>query len=291
MDLTALGTRKTRVGATGVPISTLSNGVAIPMLGLGMDQVKDPETGYAGVRRALEQGYRSIDTAASYGNEAAVGRAITDSAAPREEIFVTSKVKQIDQGFDRALRAFDKSLGLLGLDYLDSYLIHWPGKYQFVETWRAFERLYREGRVRAIGVCNFTPRHLERLRAETEITPMVNQIEWHPYFAQPAISAYCLGHGILIEAWSPLMCGGAALEDISIRAVADELGHSPAQVILRWHIERGRRVFPKSVSPARIAENIRLFDFELPPRHIDAIDRLAARDIRIGPDPDVFFDN
>jgi diketogulonate reductase-like aldo/keto reductase len=277
--------------AAGIPDHVLANGVRIPMFGLGMDQVRDVERGYGAVRRALAYGYRSIDTATSYGNEEVVGRAVRESGLPRSTIFVTTKVRQADQGYDRTLRAFDRSLRLLGFEYLDSYLVHWPGKYQFVATWRALERLYRDGRVRTIGVCNFNPHHLERLAAETDITPMVNQIEWHPYFAQPAVAAYCADHHILIEAWSPLMCGGVVLEDPTVLEIAAELGRSSAQVILKWHLQQDRRVFPKSVTPARIDENIALFDFSLSAEQMAAIDGLAPHDTRIGPDPDVFFDN
>jgi diketogulonate reductase-like aldo/keto reductase len=254
-----------------------------------MDQVRDPAVALAAVSEALDLGYRSVDTASSYGNEQPVGEAIRRSGIPRSEVFVTSKVRQEDQGFDDTLRAFDRSLASFGFDYLDSYLIHWPGRYQYVDTWRALERLYLEGRTRAIGVANFLPRHLEHLLEVAAVAPMVDQVEWHPYFQQREVAAFCRARDILVEAWSPLMCGGVALADRTIGEIAERLGRSPAQVILRWHVQQGRRIFPKSVTPARLAENLAIFDFALTPADLDRIDALGGRAWRIGPDPDVFF--
>jgi diketogulonate reductase-like aldo/keto reductase len=273
-----------------VPNARLANGISIPVFGIGMDQVRDPQQAYDALSFALRIGYRSIDTASSYGNERDVGRAVKDSGIDRKDLYIATKVTGADQGYDATLRAFEKSSKLLGVDYLDGYLIHWPGKYMFVETWRALERLYREKRVRVIGVCNFNPHHIERLRREAEILPLVDQVEWHPYFDQPDLAAYCASHDIVIEAWSPLMCGGVVLEDHVIAGIASRIGKSPAQVILRWHLQGKRRIFPKSVTPGRIEENSRIFDFELSPADMSAIDALGGRQMRIGPNPDVFFD-
>ena len=275
--------------SASVTTVTLSNGVKIPLLGIGMDQVRDLDAAYAALVFAFKTGYRSVDTASSYGNEAAVGRAVADSGIGRGELFVTTKVKALDHGFDRTLRAFDRSIELLGLDYLDSYLIHWPGKYLFVDTWRALERLYDQGRVRAIGVCNFNPHHIETLRDHGEMTPMIDQVEWHVYFQQHDVARYCEEHDILLEGWSPLMCGGVALEDPEIVRIAREKGRTPAQVILRWHVQRGRRVFPKSLTPERIAQNFDIFRFRLTEEELIGIDELGSKNIRIGPDPDIFF--
>ena len=277
-------------GAGAVPpLVSLTGGLRIPILGLGMDQVRDPQVAYDCVRHALDLGYRSIDTASSYGNEEPVGRAVRESGVPREDIVVTSKVTAVDQGYDRTLAAFDRSLAHFGLEYLDLYLIHWPGKYLFPETWQALERLQDEGRVRAVGVCNFNAHHIERLRETSDLVPVVDQIEWHPYFQQPELAEYCGSRGIVVEAWSPLMAGGDALADPVVVAVADRVGRTPAQVILRWHVQEGRRVFPRSVTPARIEENFRLFDFALSDEDVAALDGLGSHRLRIGPDPDVFF--
>jgi diketogulonate reductase-like aldo/keto reductase len=272
-----------------VPTAKLLNGVNIPMLGIGVDQVKDFDKGYQALLYALSIGYRSIDTAHSYGNEEMVGRAIRDSGVPRSEIYVSTKLTQIDQGYDNALQAFDRSQKQLGLDYIDSWLIHWPGKYYYVDTWKAFIRLAEEKRARTIGVCNFNVHHLEDLIIQTGVIPAVEQIEWHPYFQQPELAAYCAKHHILVEAWSPLMCGGEILEDSRIGNIAKETDRSSAQVILRWHLQQGRRVFPKSVTPSRIKENFELFDFELSPGQLKTIDAMEEQNLRIGPDPEIFF--
>jgi diketogulonate reductase-like aldo/keto reductase len=271
------------------PTVKLSNAVDIPALGIGMDQVKDWKKGYDALMFAFSAGYRSVDTAYSYGNEAMVGHAIRDCGIPRSEICVSTKLTQIDQGYDNALRAFEVSIKNLGLDYLDVWLIHWPGKYYYIDTWKAFIHLYDQKLVRAIGVCNFNTHHLEDLREQTGIIPMIEQIEWHPYFQQTEIACYCVKHNILIEAWSPLMCGGEVLKDDRIISLSKETGKTPAQILLRWHIQQGRRVFPKSITPERIKENSEVFDFSLSSDQIAVIDALGQRNLRIGPDPEIFF--
>ncbi|MFE6965556.1 aldo/keto reductase [Agromyces sp. NPDC057679] len=272
---------------TTVPTVTLNNGVQMPQLGFGVFQVPEPETA-AAVAAALEAGYRSIDTAAIYGNEAGVGRALAESGIERDELFVTTKVWNSDQGFDATLRAFDASLGKLGLDRLDLYLIHWPTpeRDRFVDTWRALERLLDEGRVRAVGVSNFEPAHLERLITETGTVPAVNQIELHPALQNRATVAANDRHGVVTEAWSPL-AQGAVLGEASVTSIAARLGVTPAQVVLRWHLQQGRVVIPKSVTPARIAANLDVFGFELTGDDLAAIDALE-RDGRTGPHPAEF---
>ena len=268
-----------------VPTVTLNNGVAMPQLGYGVFQVPEAET-TAAVAAALDAGYRSIDTAAAYGNERAVGAALADSGIAREELFVTTKVWNSDQGYDAALRAFDSSMGKLGLDALDLYLIHWPtpARDRYVDTWRALEKLYADGRVRAIGVSNFQPAHLERLIAETDVVPVVNQIELHPALQQREVRDFDNRHGIATEAWSPL-AQGALLKDASLTEIAARHGKTPAQVVLRWHLQIGNIVIPKSVTPQRIRENIDVFDFELSGQDLDAIGALDSGK-RTGPDPD-----
>ena len=267
---------------------TLHNGVTIPSLGFGTYKLQDTEQARDCVAYALRAGYRSIDTAALYKNETGVGQGIRESGLKREDIFVTTKLPNDRHGYDEALRTFDESMARLGLDYLDLYLIHWPGKDRYVETWKSFEKLYREGRVRAIGVSNFLPHHLETLRQQTEIMPMVNQIELHPYLWQREAINYCQGHGILVEAWSPLMRGGAAFTEPTVSAIAQKHGRTNAQVILRWELQHGIRVIPKSATPARILENSDLFGFELDQSDMAAIDALE-RDGRTGAHPDEFL--
>lgn len=268
-----------------VPTLTLNNGVTMPQLGFGVFQVPDEETTRA-VSSALEAGYRSIDTAAIYGNEAGVGRALAGSGLRREELFVTTKLWNADQGHDATLRAFDTSLAQLGLDHVDLYLIHWPtpARGLYVETYRALEKLLADGRTRAIGVSNFQPAHLERLIAETGAVPAVNQVELHPGLQQRALRATHARHGIATEAWSPL-AQGALLQEEAITSIAARHGRTPAQVVLRWHLQSGTVVIPKSVTPSRIRENLDVFGFELTGADVDAVDALD-RGMRTGPDPD-----
>ncbi|WP_308294059.1 aldo/keto reductase [Streptomyces sp. UNOC14_S4] len=271
-----------------VPSITLNNGVAMPQLGYGVWQVPDDEAA-AAVGTALEAGYRSIDTAAVYGNEEGVGKALAATDVPRDEIFVTTKVWNSDQGHDATLRAFDASLDRLGLEYVDLYLIHWPVAWRntFVDTYRAMEELLASGRTKAIGVCNFQTAHLERLLAETSVVPAVNQIELHPNLAQGELRAFHARHGIATEAWSPLGQGKALLADPVIGELAARLGRTPAQVVLRWHLQLGNVVIPKSVTPSRIRENIDVFGFELEEKDMDALASLDTG-TRLGPDPDEF---
>ncbi|MFF0072964.1 aldo/keto reductase [Streptomyces sp. NPDC005494] len=268
-----------------VPTVTLNNGVTIPQLGFGVFQVPDDETA-AAVSSALEAGYRSIDTAAVYGNETGVGRALAESGLPREELFVTTKLWNADQGYDSTLAAFDASLARLGLDHVDLYLIHWPTPERdlYTDTWRALDKLLADGRIRAAGVSNFQPAHLRRLREESSLVPAVNQIELHPGLQQSELRAVHAESGIATEAWSPL-AQGALLDEEVLTALAERHGKTPAQVVLRWHLQLGNIVIPKSVTPARIRQNIDLFDFELSQADMDAIAGLD-RGMRTGPDPD-----
>ncbi|GGY50588.1 aldo/keto reductase [Streptomyces omiyaensis] len=268
-----------------VPTVTLNNGVEMPQLGFGVFQVPDDAT-TAAVTAALEAGYRSIDTAAVYGNEAGVGRALAASGIAREELFVTTKLWNADQGYDATLRAFDAGLAELGLDYVDLYLIHWPtpARDLYRDSWRALERLADEGRIRAAGVSNFQPEHLRRLLDGATLTPVVNQIELHPALQQSELRAFHGEHGIATEAWSPL-AQGAVLDDPVIAAIAAAHGKSPAQVVLRWHLQLGNVVIPKSVTPARIRANLDVFDFALTDGEMTAIAGLD-RGLRTGPHPD-----
>src|SRR6516165_9312751 len=275
---------------TAVPDVTLNNGRTIPQFGFGVFQIKPADT-TAAVVTALEAGYRHIDTAEMYGNEKEVGTAIAKSGLDRADVFVTSKLNNGFHRPDDARLAFDESLDALGFDYLDLFLIHWPlpTRYDgdYVSTWQTLEEFYRDGRARSIGVSNFQPHHLRRLHGESEITPAINQIEIHPYLTQNEVRAFCAEHQIAIEAWSPLARGGDLLSDPVVVSIAQAAGKTPAQVVLRWHIERGDIVFPKSVTPARIKENIDIFDFELSGQDVEAITSLN-RDQRTGPDPDKF---
>jgi 2,5-diketo-D-gluconate reductase A len=273
---------------TEVPRVELHDGVEIPQLGFGVFLVPPDDT-QAVVEQALETGYRHIDTAAAYGNEKGVGAAIAASGIPREEIFITTKLWNSQQGFESALTAVEKNLGRLRTDYLDLYLIHWPAPPQdlFVETWLAFERIRDEGRVRTIGVSNFRIEDLERLDAETDTRPTVNQVELHPEFQQRELRAWHEDHGIATEAWSPL-AQGAVLGDETISEIAAAHAKTPAQVVLRWHLQLGNIVIPKSVTPARIRENFDVFDFELSDDEMSRIGGLD-RGERIGPDPAVFI--
>jgi 2,5-diketo-D-gluconate reductase A len=271
-----------------VPTITLNNGVEIPQLGFGVYQVKPEETAQA-VQAALEVGYRHIDTAEMYRNEAGVGEGIRNSGVPREEVFVTSKLNNGFHAHEDALKAFDGTLDALRFDYVDLFLIHWPLPgidVDYVETWKAMEEIYASGRAKAIGVSNFNAHHLRKLHGETEVVPAVNQIEVHPYLAQDELRAFNAQHQIATEAWSPI-AQGKVLDDPAVLRVAERVGRTPAQVTLRWHIQRGDIVFPKSVTRSRIEENFALFDFALSEddlREITALDRNE----RTGPDPDTF---
>jgi 2,5-diketo-D-gluconate reductase A len=270
---------------SSMPDVVLNNGVAMPQLGYGVFRVPDEETERA-VLAALEAGYRSVDTASLYGNETGVGRALTRSGLARNDLFVTTKVWNDDQGYDSALRAFDASVGRLGLDHVDLYLIHWPKPTldRYVDTWRALEKLYADGRVRAIGVSNFQPDHLRRLLDETEIVPAVNQIELHPDLQQERLRTFHAEHGIATEAWSPLGQGHAVQHPVVVE-LAGRHGRTPAQIVLRWHLQLGNVVIPKSTTPSRIRENITVFDFALADADMAALAGLETG-TRLGPDPD-----
>ena len=270
-----------------VPLITLNNGVEIPQLGFGVFQI-EPEKTVDAVRTALDVGYRHIDTAEMYGNEKQVGEGVNGSDIPREQVFITSKLNNGFHAYDDALKATDQTLADLGVDAVDLFLIHWPLPEvgDFVETWKALEKIYADGKARAIGVSNFQKHHLERLFAETEIVPAVNQIEVHPYLTQDDLRAFNADHGIATEAWSPI-AQGDVLDDPVLKKIAEEKGKSTAQVTLRWHIQRGDIIFPKSVTRSRVEENFDLFDFELSGDDVAAIDGLN-KNKRRGPDPDTF---
>ncbi|MEP9393791.1 aldo/keto reductase [Gordonia sp. VNQ95] len=270
-----------------VPSITLNNGVQIPQLGFGVFQIEPQDTVEATLS-AFEVGYRHIDTAQMYGNEKEVGEAFAKSGLPRDEVFITSKLNNNKHAYDDALAATDETLERLGVDQVDLFLIHWPLPEvgDFVETWKALEKIYADGKARAIGVSNFQKHHLERLFAETEIVPAANQIEVHPYLTQDELRAFNTDHGIATEAWSPI-AQGDVLDDPVLVKIAEEKGRSTAQVTLRWHIQRGDIVFPKSVTRSRVEENFALFDFELTPADVAAIDGLN-KNKRRGPDPDTF---
>ncbi len=274
-----------------VPAIDLNDGHRIPQLGFGVFQIEAEDTAEA-VGRALDVGYRHIDTAQMYGNERQVGEAVRASGLDRAEVFVTSKLNNGAHRPDDARRAFEGTLSELGFDYVDLFLIHWPLPRlydgDFVSTWQTLEELQADGRASSIGVSNFEVEHLERLAAETEVTPAVNQIELHPYLLNERVDAYGREHGIATQAWSPI-AQGEVLDDPVIAGIAERLGRSPAQVVLRWHIQRGNIVFPKSTTPARIEENFALFDFELEAGDVESIDALdRGEDGRTGPRPDTF---
>jgi 2,5-diketo-D-gluconate reductase A len=276
---------------SAVPNITLNDGNNIPQLGFGVFQIEPEDTAEA-VSEALRVGYRHIDTAEMYGNEKEVGEAIRSFGLDRGDVYVTSKLNNAFHEPQDAREAFDRTLSELGFDYVDLFLIHWPlpTRYDgdFVSTWKTLEEFQRDGRARSIGVSNFQIDHLEQLAAETDTVPAVNQIEAHPYFTNDVVREYGQEHGIVTEAWSPIAQGGV-LEDSTITQIADNVGKTPAQVVLRWHIQRGDIIFPKSVTPSRMQENFELFDFELGSDDMDAISGLdRGEDGRTGPNPDTF---
>lgn len=270
---------------------TLNDGNRIPQVGFGVFQIPPDQTASA-VKMALKCGYRHIDTAQMYQNEQGVGQGIRDYGIDRAEVYVTSKLNNGYHKPDDARRAFDDTIDRLGFDYVDLFLIHWPLPTlydgDFLSTWRTLEEFARDGRARSIGVSNFQIHHLDQLAQHTDTVPAVNQIEVHPYFANNEVRAYGSAHGIATEAWAPI-AQGAVLDDPTVGGIASALGKTPAQVVLRWHIQRGDIVFPKSVTPQRIQENIEIFDFELTAKHMSTLDGLDKGDAgRLGPDPDVY---
>jgi 2,5-diketo-D-gluconate reductase A len=276
---------------SNVPAIELNDGTRIPQLGFGVYQVEPDETAGA-VKTALDIGYRHIDTAEMYRNEAGVGQGVRDSGLDRADVYITSKLNNGFHEPDAARRAFDETLSKLGFDYVDLFLIHWPLPTlyggDFVSTWKTLEEFKSDGRARSIGVSNFQVPHLERLAAETDTVPAVNQIEVHPYFVNEEVRRYGAEHGIVTEAWSPI-AQGKVLDDPVVTRIAESVGRTPAQVVLRWHIQRGDVVFPKSVTPKRIEENFALFDFELNDSDVKALSSLDKGETgRTGPNPDVF---
>lgn len=270
--------------------TTLYNGVNMPWFGLGVFKVEEGPELVNAVRMAIQHGYRSVDTAAIYGNEEGVGQGIREgleaAGINREDLFVTSKVWNADLGYESTLKAYEDSIQKLGLEYLDLYLIHWPVEGKYVEAWKALETLYKQGRVKAIGVSNFHIHHLEQLMKETEIKPMVNQVEHHPRLTQKDLQQFCQKNGIQFEAWSPLM-QGQLLDQEDLRVIAEKHHKSIAQIILRWDLQNGVITIPKSTKEHRIIENADIFDFELSNEDMQRIDGLN-QDLRVGPDPDNF---
>jgi len=266
--------------------AVLNNGLKMPWLGFGVFKMSDGQEVEQAVRHALEVGYRSIDTAAAYRNEGGVGKAIRESGIPREDIFLTTKLWNQDQRQKRTVEAFEESLERLGTDYVDLYLIHWPVKGCYRETWKAMEEIYQSGRAKSVGVSNFLVHHLEDIMADGHVVPAVNQIEFHPFLIQPKLLTFCQEHKIQVEAWSPLM-QGQIVNEPSVRKVAEKHNKTPAQIALRWDLQHEVVTIPKSVRPGRIAENAELFDFELSQEDMNALDALDEGR-RIGPDPDNF---
>ena len=265
---------------------TLHNGIEMPYVGLGVYKMEDKEEAVHAIETAIKVGYRSIDTAWFYQNEDAVGEAVRNAAIPREQLFITTKVWNDHQGYDSTLKVFENSLQNLQMDYVDLYLIHWPVKGKYLDTWKALERLYDEGVVKAIGVSNFQTHHLEDIFTHRNEKPVINQVELHPRLSQEPLRAFCQKHQIAVEAWSPL-ARARFLQDPTINEVAKKYGKSPAQVILRWHLQNGVVIIPKSVTPARIKENADLFDFELSADDMDKINKLNKNQ-RFGKHPDHF---
>ncbi|GAA0327882.1 aldo/keto reductase [Bacillus carboniphilus] len=264
----------------------LHNGIEMPYFGLGVYKVEEGHQVEETVHAALDLGYRAVDTAALYENEEGVGKAVREHSVPREDIFVTTKVWNSDQGYDSTLRAFEDSYNKLGLDYIDLYLIHWPVVAKYKDTWKALERLYSEGVVKAIGVSNFQPHHLEDLMNTANEKPVVNQVECHPLLTQEEVKAYCRQHDIRVEAWSPI-AKGTVMDNPVLVELAKKYGKSPAQVILRWHLQNDVIVIPKSVTPSRLKENADIFDFELSTEDLEKVNQLNKNQ-RLGADPDNF---
>jgi len=266
--------------------TTLHNGVKMPWFGLGVFKVEEGQEVVDSVKYALKAGYRSIDTAAVYGNEEGVGQALKEANVAREDLFITTKVWNADQGYESTLKAFETSINKLGLDYIDLYLIHWPVEGKYKETWKALEKLYKDGRVRAIGVSNFHVHHLQDLLEDAEIKPMVNQVEYHPRLSQNELRSFCKAQGIQLEAWSPLM-QGELLDNEVLEEIAKKHNKSVAQVILRWDLQTEVVTIPKSVKEHRVIQNADIFDFELSQDDMSKIEALNE-DRRVGPDPDNF---
>lgn len=266
--------------------TVLNNGVKMPWLGFGVFKVPDGQVVEDAIGKALEAGYRSLDTATIYGNERGVGNAMAASGIPRGEIFLTTKVWNDDQRAGRVMEAFEESLALLGTDYVDLYLIHWPVRGRYKETWTVLEEIYRSGRARAIGVSNFLVHHLEDLLADAEVVPAVDQVEFHPRLLQPDLLKFCREHGVQMEAWSPLM-QGQIISEPRVQQLAAKYGRTPAQIVLRWDLQHGVVTIPKSVRTERIVENSQIFDFELAPEDVAALDALDENR-RVGSHPDTF---
>lgn len=271
---------------SAIPLIGLNNGVAIPQLGCGVFRVVDAEPV---VSAALQAGYRLIDTAASYNNETSVGRAVRAADVDRDALFITTKLANSDQGYDATLRAFDASLKRLDLEVVDLYLVHWPmpAKGRYLDTWRAFEQIYASGRARAVGVCNFTEEHLRRLAENSDLVPAVNQIELHPGYPQAALRAANASLGVITEAWSPLGRGAALLDRPEVVSIAVAHGRTPAQVVLRWHLDEGHAVVAKSADPLRLRSNLNVFDFALSEHEQSVLANLPGPG-RVGPDPLTF---
>ncbi|MGJ7922365.1 aldo/keto reductase [Neobacillus sp. LXY-4] len=267
--------------------TTLHNGVKMPWFGLGVFKVQEGTEVIEAVKAAIKNGYISIDTAAIYQNEEGVGQGIRESGVSRDDLFITSKVWNSDQGYESTLQAFDTSLKKLGMDYLDLYLIHWPGKNKYKETWKALEKLYKDGRVRAIGVSNFHVHHLQDLLSDAEIKPMVNQVEYHPHLAQKELVDFCKKEGIQLEAWSPLK-QGQLLDEPTLSEIAAKYQKSVAQIILRWDLQNGVVTIPKSIKEHRIIENADIFNFELSPEDMEKINGLNKNE-RVGSNPDTMM--
>ncbi len=270
---------------------TLNNGIKMPRLGLGVFRVENSSELVNAVKVAIKNGYRSIDGAAIYGNEEAMGegirQGIKEAGISREDLFITSKVWNADLGYESTIAAYEASLKRLGVDYLDLYLIHWPVEGKYKEAWRALEHLYKEGRVKAIGVSNFQIHHLEDLLKDAEIKPVINQIELHPYLSQKDVREFCKENDIQVEAWSPLMAGNGLLENDVLKEIAKKYNKTAAQVVLRWDLESDVVTIPKSTNERRLIENIDIFDFSLSKDDIEKIDSLN-KNLRVGPDPDNF---